>query len=131
MLAGMAHLRRDVGKGARRAGEDRAEIDDRDLRRGGMVILDAKLLEQVHRRCPSPCGADYRPPPARWASKPGVCFLCYLQGIYSDPTTGVGRAEPANGSTIRQNFGNFIVAVAVMGFALLSPSDKTAPSRRM
>ena len=49
LLAGVPDGGGEALQRAEFAGEDRAEIDHRDLRRRRVVILDAELLEQIHR----------------------------------------------------------------------------------
>ena len=48
ILAGIADIRREAAERAGLAGEERTEIDDRDLRRRRFRVLDAEFLEQVH-----------------------------------------------------------------------------------
>ena len=48
ILAGVARRGGDAVESVRLPGEDRAEIDDRNLRGGGGVVAYAVFLEQVH-----------------------------------------------------------------------------------
>ena len=49
LLAGMPDRGGEALQRARRTGEDRGEIEYRDLRRRRVVILDPEFLEQIHR----------------------------------------------------------------------------------
>ena len=68
ILAGVARRGGDAPERARLAGENRGEIDDRDLRGRVGAVADRMLFKQVHPR-PRLAGPDYRPGRQRGASR--------------------------------------------------------------